>query len=260
MNIRTDEKFRFVHMKLGIKQDYSNLIKENNFTDLEVDILHQASIDINSPEPNNKIIFRAYNILHPKKVQNPSIKNKNTKKYTDTKNSKLMQCSVCKGKIASTADICPHCGAVNEATSDSDVLNTMFKIKDWKVVVIITIIVIIGVKLVYNNAIDRQYEEAQQANKEYMATHSPEQIEKAKKAKALQRKYYDAIEDSMRYLKSSLRDPDSYESIEWSPLVENDDGTYGLRHTYRARNGFGGMNVETKTFLFSSNGSIQAVR
>jgi hypothetical protein len=40
-----------------------------------------------------------------------------------------------------------------------------------------------------------------------------------------------------------LRDPDSFEHIETS-IFPNDNGEHGLWMTYRARNGFGGMNVE----------------
>jgi hypothetical protein len=51
-----------------------------------------------------------------------------------------------------------------------------------------------------------------------------------------------------------LRDPDSYESVQWYLPIENSDGTYQVTHTFRAKNGFGGMNEETHTFTLSSNG------
>lgn len=56
------------------------------------------------------------------------------------------------------------------------------------------------------------------------------------------------------YLKRSLRDPDSYESVKWYKVLKNSDGTYQVTHTFRARNGFGGMDVETKTFTIASDG------
>ena len=58
------------------------------------------------------------------------------------------------------------------------------------------------------------------------------------------------------YLKKGyLRDPDSYESVNWGRVEKNNDGTYEVTHTFRARNGFGGMDEETKTFIIGSDGS-----
>jgi hypothetical protein len=51
-----------------------------------------------------------------------------------------------------------------------------------------------------------------------------------------------------------LRDPDSYESVKWYLPLPNADGTYQVTHTFRAKNGFGGMNEETHIFTVSSDG------
>lgn len=51
-----------------------------------------------------------------------------------------------------------------------------------------------------------------------------------------------------------LNDPSSYESVKWGRLNKNSDGTYVIKHTFRARNGFGGMNQQSMTFLISSDG------
>jgi hypothetical protein len=58
------------------------------------------------------------------------------------------------------------------------------------------------------------------------------------------------------YLKKTLKDPDSYQSIEWSKVVKNSDGTFSVRHKYRAKNSFGGYGVEEKVFKLSSSGDI----
>ncbi len=47
----------------------------------------------------------------------------------------------------------------------------------------------------------------------------------------------------VRALKLTLRDPDSFEHIETKITPVNDKGEHGLMMNYRARNGFGGMNV-----------------
>ena len=58
------------------------------------------------------------------------------------------------------------------------------------------------------------------------------------------------------YLKRNLKDPDSYEGIEWSNVVKNDNGTYNVRHKYRARNSFGGMVVENWVFVLDEYGNV----
>ena len=57
------------------------------------------------------------------------------------------------------------------------------------------------------------------------------------------------------YLKHHyLRDPDSYEGISWTKVIKNDNGTYQVTHTFRAKNGFGGYGQETMTFTIASDG------
>lgn len=47
----------------------------------------------------------------------------------------------------------------------------------------------------------------------------------------------------VRALKTTLRDPDSFEHIETRITPVNDEGFHALMMNYRARNGFGGMNI-----------------
>jgi hypothetical protein len=64
-----------------------------------------------------------------------------------------------------------------------------------------------------------------------------------------------SVDCVVSYLKYHyLRDPDSYESINWSEIAKNSDGTYQVTHTFRAKNGFGGMGVETLTFTIAPDG------
>lgn len=57
------------------------------------------------------------------------------------------------------------------------------------------------------------------------------------------------------YLKKTLKDPDSYEGVEWSKIIEV-NGNYQVRHTFRAKNSFGGYVVETYNFTLDSNGTV----
>jgi hypothetical protein len=58
------------------------------------------------------------------------------------------------------------------------------------------------------------------------------------------------------YLKKTLKDPDSYEGIEWSEVIKNNNGTYTVRHKFRARNSFGGMVVENYVFVLNETGEV----
>ena len=49
--------------------------------------------------------------------------------------------------------------------------------------------------------------------------------------------------DFTRDVKNLMRDPDSFEEIETRITPVNDEGFHNILMTYRARNGFGGMNV-----------------
>ena len=59
-----------------------------------------------------------------------------------------------------------------------------------------------------------------------------------------------------QYLKNNLRDPDSYEPMEWSAVQKTKNGWYYVRHKYRARNGFGGMNIENQIFYLDEDGNV----
>lgn len=58
-----------------------------------------------------------------------------------------------------------------------------------------------------------------------------------------------------KYLKNSLKDPKSYESIEWSE-VQKDGSNYKVRHKYRAKNSFGGYVVSNQIFVLNRQGEV----
>lgn len=63
-----------------------------------------------------------------------------------------------------------------------------------------------------------------------------------------------------RYLKRQLlRDPESFQAIEWSPVVKTQYG-YSVRVKYRAKNGFGGYSVANQVFELDSYGAVVGVR
>ena len=58
-----------------------------------------------------------------------------------------------------------------------------------------------------------------------------------------------------QFLYDNLKDPDSYDPIEWSAVQKTKNGYYD-RHKYRARNGFGEMKIENKIFYLDENGNV----
>ena len=58
------------------------------------------------------------------------------------------------------------------------------------------------------------------------------------------------------WLRQNLKDPESLEFIEWYKVVERKDGSFSVVVEYRAKNGFGGFNVEKMKFFLDSKGNI----
>lgn len=59
-----------------------------------------------------------------------------------------------------------------------------------------------------------------------------------------------------KYLRKNLKDPDSYEPMEWSPVTKMKDGGYMVRHKFRAKNSFSGYVIEEKIFIINSSGEV----
>ena len=71
---------------------------------------------------------------------------------------------------------------------------------------------------------------------------------------------YDAsVRQVKDYLKKTLKDPKSYESIEWSKVKEETDG-YSVYHKYRAKNSFGGYVIEAQIFYLDFGGNVVRVQ
>ncbi len=58
------------------------------------------------------------------------------------------------------------------------------------------------------------------------------------------------------YIEDHLRDPDSYESVYWGKLEKTGDGNWGVIHKYRAKNGFGGYDIESRYFVIDKSGNV----
>lgn len=73
-----------------------------------------------------------------------------------------------------------------------------------------------------------------------------------------------SVHQVKRYLKREyLADPDSYKGISWSKVTKTlpgENGTYCVRHQYRAKNSLGGYVVKNQLFYLDEDGDVVAVR
>jgi hypothetical protein len=71
-----------------------------------------------------------------------------------------------------------------------------------------------------------------------------------------------ALDGSVRqvkeYLKANLKDWDSYQGVDWSPvkMIDSTQKMYWVRHKYRAKNSFGGYVLENQLFTLDSTGQV----
>lgn len=94
-------------------------------------------------------------------------------------------------------------------------------------------------------------------NNDESSTYTPSTI--TPKAEVKNNKWNGGVKQVEDYLERTLRDPDSYESIEWSEVKQKDDGYY-VRHKYRAKNGFGGYVVANQLFHLDFSGNVVDVK
>ena len=64
-----------------------------------------------------------------------------------------------------------------------------------------------------------------------------------------------SVRQVKKYLKKNLKDPESYESIEWGKVIYEGD-VYKVRHKYRAKNSFGGYVIEEFVFILNEKGEV----
>lgn len=88
-------------------------------------------------------------------------------------------------------------------------------------------------------------------------TYSKNQLTPEEKAHVAQKKKKgEAIQQVERYLKEHLKDPKSYEGIDWYTLKNEGQSSLTIIHKYRAKNSFGGYVVECKAFILDDYNNI----
>ena len=59
-----------------------------------------------------------------------------------------------------------------------------------------------------------------------------------------------------QWYKKNLKDPDSVQYIEWSPVIKMPNGSYAVRVKYRARNSFNGYVVQEDVCGLNALGNV----
>lgn len=65
-----------------------------------------------------------------------------------------------------------------------------------------------------------------------------------------------SVRQVKQWLKDNLKDPASFEAIEWSSVQKTPDGDYLVRCKYRAKNSFGGFEISNQIFYMDSEGNV----
>lgn len=60
------------------------------------------------------------------------------------------------------------------------------------------------------------------------------------------------------WLKQSLKDPESFQAIEWGAVTKTESG-FMVRCKYRAKNSFGGSIVSSQMFILDATGKVTSV-
>lgn len=152
----------------------------------------------------------------------------------------LIKCPECGKEISDQAASCPNCGFVvngSPAKKPSEKLQSK-KYNGCLVLVGFVLFLFIGARYCNSNSIDPTTEA---------------------KIESQYKDFDNAVANVKEYLRNNLKDPKSYESVEWSEVVKRDDGGFKIRHKYRAKNSFGGYALENKVFFISQTGRIENV-
>ena len=149
----------------------------------------------------------------------------------------LKKCKECGKEVSSKADKCPNCGAPTKRKS----------IGCGGGLLVIIIIGIIGAMMGGNDT---------KSTKSTVSSPPKEPTEIVSNSA-----WDGGVYQVKRYLKNNLKDPDSFEAIEWSPVTKVDLSThkYIVRCKYRAKNSFGGFAIENQLFYLDGQGNIVSV-
>ncbi len=162
------------------------------------------------------------------------------KRFQEQRQENIINCSACKKEISKNAKSCPHCGEPIKIKKElSKEEKDMQKFGCGCLLLIPSCFFIF---LVYA-----------------MVTGTTSTTQSSTSSKTVSNSAWDgSVYQVERYLKRYLKEPDSFQAIEWSPVQETDTG-YIVRCKYRAKNSFGGYVIENQIFTLNRNGNVLSV-
>lgn len=173
----------------------------------------------------------------------------------------LIPCSECGKEMSPQAAACPHCGHPLDGRPDTAPATKkvsragqvrekepFFSKGSGCALFVVALFIFFGV-VGYINTPPKTEEELE-AERRYKA-----QEEEQRHWKVQNSAWDGSVVQVEQWLKKSLRDPDSFEAVTWGRVKKTESG-YQVTLTYRAKNGFGGVNVTNAVFLLSEDGVV----
>lgn len=156
---------------------------------------------------------------------------------TSKEETNLAKCQICKKEISKNANPCPYCGEPLPLIDKAKQKKLTKEIKKT-CYGCLTIIAILFFGFIVTILIN-----------------TPKNNESAREA--VNNSAFDgSVYQVKNYLKKNLKDPDSFQSMEWSKVVKRDDGSYMVRCKYRAKNSFNGYVISNQIFILDSKGNV----
>lgn len=146
----------------------------------------------------------------------------------------LVRCPACNKKISNAATSCPGCG---EPRPDGGWTKPGGGSVGWLFLVIIGLMIMAG-----RCAPDKSAPVAQKSN--------------PTRETVVNSAWDGSVWQAEHYIKRGLKDPDSFEAIEWGKVVLVPGGTYKVRCLYRAKNSLGGYVVEQVLIDLDREGNV----
>lgn len=177
----------------------------------------------------------------------------------------LINCDDCGKEVSTKASSCPNCGApiANQTTKPIKKKKSFFgRLIKWTLIVFVALTALgmyLGSNLTPEEQAERDERRAK-AEKQEQVKQAKEAQEKAKQEAADKKagfhclsKWDGSHSGVYNFVKKRMRDPDSFEHVETKITPVDEKGEHLLSMTYRAKNGFGGMNLETVTAIIKND-------
>lgn len=156
----------------------------------------------------------------------------------------LIKCPECGHDVSDMAGACPNCGRPMKPKPAP---------RPRKKAGCLTYVVSIIVALIVFGAIKNTFTD--ETGKHSQAT-AAKKAEKPPCGLAVNSAWDGSVSTVESYLKNILKDPSSFDAIEWSEVKKIDDKTCAVRCKYRAKNSFGGYAIENTLFYLDLNGHV----